>query len=547
MSRKPGEFAVVDLFAGPGGLAEGFSSVVAPDGKRPFKVVLSVEKERAAHSTLLLRTFLRQFKDGFPPEYYSFLNGGTAEPDWEKLYPREWKAANHHALLLELGKKETTKFLYERIDEIHAEYGDNTILIGGPPCQAYSLVGRARNCGVEGYVAEDDPKHFLYEQYILILERLQPAAFVMENVKGMLSSSVNNEGIFAKVLADLRSAGDKGGYRLIALAPPEERRLGLSSREPSPNDFIIRAEDFGLPQARHRVIVTGLRRERLKIDQTHLGSGLLKPCGHRAVIEDVLDGMARLRSGLSHHDSADLWAREMQGAVKTVMSAFSSFPQSEKRRLKERTEECACIFQEESKHLLRSARRPNGIGLKCPSALRQWILDSRLKALPNHETRGHMASDLARYLFAAIYGEVKSVTPKASHFPDVLAPEHKSWASGNFNDRFRVQLQGQPSTTITCHISKDGHYFIHPDPTQCRSLTVREAARLQTFPDNYFIKGNRTEQFIQVGNAVPPFLAKQIGSAVLALLSSRQDVKSQWIHVSPPKKRNTFSSPTRLG
>jgi DNA (cytosine-5)-methyltransferase 1 len=547
MSRKPGEFAVVDLFAGPGGLAEGFSSVVAPDGKRPFKVVLSVEKERAAHSTLLLRTFLRQFSDGFPPEYYSFLNGGTAEPDWEKLYPREWKAANRHALLLELGKKETTKFLYQRIDEIHAEYGDNTILIGGPPCQAYSLVGRARNCGIEGYVAKDDPKHFLYEQYILILERLQPAAFVMENVKGMLSSSVNNEGIFAKVIADLRSAGDKGGYRLIALAPPDERRLSLPSLEPNPSDFIIRAEEFGLPQARHRVIVTGLRRDRLKPDQAHLCAGLLKPCGHRAVIEDVLDGMARLRSGLSHHDSPDLWVREMQNAVKTVMSAFTSFPQPEKRRLKERTEECARVLQEESKYLLRSARRPNSLGLKCPVALRQWLLDSRLKALPNHETRGHMASDLARYLFAAIYGEVKLITPKARHFPDVLAPEHKSWASGNFNDRFRVQLQGQPSTTITCHISKDGHYFIHPDPTQCRSLTVREAARLQTFPDNYFFKGNRTEQFIQVGNAVPPFLAKQIGDAVLALLSSRQDVKSQWIHVSPPEKRNLFSSPTRLG
>ena len=546
MSRKPGEFAVVDLFAGPGGLAEGFSSVVAPDGKRPFKIVLSVEKERAAHSTLLLRTFLRQFSDGFPPEYYSFLNGGTAEPDWEKLYPKEWKAANYHALLLELGKKETTKFLYERIDEIHAEYGDNTILIGGPPCQAYSLVGRARNCGVEGYVAEDDPKHFLYEQYILILERLQPAAFVMENVKGMLSSSVNNEGIFAKVLADLRSAGDRGGYRLVALAPSVERKLSLSALEPRPTDFIIRAEDFGLPQARHRVIVTGLRRDHLKREQAPLGAGLLNPSDRRAVIEDVLDGMVRLRSGLSHHDSPDLWAREMQSAVKTVLSAFTSFSQPEKRLLKERTEECGRIVQEESYLLARTASRPNKLGVNCPPALRHWIADSRLKALPNHETRGHMASDLARYLFAAIFAEIKGATPKAKDFPDVLAPEHQSWATGNFNDRFRVQIQGQPSATITCHISKDGHYFIHPDPTQCRSLTVREAARLQTFPDNYFIKGNRTEQFIQVGNAVPPFLAKQIGDAVLGLLSSRQDVKSPRIHVIPPEKMSHFSSPTRL-
>jgi DNA (cytosine-5)-methyltransferase 1 len=540
MSRKPGEFAVVDLFAGPGGLAEGFSSVVAPDGKKPFKIVLSVEKERAAHSTLLLRTFLRQFSDGFPPEYYSFLNGGTAEADWEKLYPKEWKEAKRHALLLELGQEETTRLLYERIDEIHAEYGDNTLLIGGPPCQAYSLVGRARNSGIEGYVAEDDPKHFLYKQYILILEHLQPAAFVMENVKGMLSSSVNDESIFAKVMTDLRAAGDRGGYRLIALAPPEGRKLGLFSQEPSPSDFIIHAEDFGLPQARHRVIVTGLRSDLSKIDQACLSAGLLKPCSRRAVIEDVLDGMARLRSGLSHHDSADLWAKEMEGAVNTVMSAFSSFPQSEKRRLKERTEEYARIIQEESKYLSRSAKRPNGLGLKCPQALRQWLLDSRLKALPNHETRGHMASDLARYLFAAIYGEVKSATPKASDFPDVLAPEHKSWASGNFNDRFRVQLQGHPSTTITCHISKDGHYFIHPDPAQCRSLTVREAARLQTFPDNYFFKGNRTEQFIQVGNAVPPFLAKQIGDAVLRLLSSRKGWMLHSVHVSRSRKEPSF-------
>jgi DNA (cytosine-5)-methyltransferase 1 len=130
-----------------------------------------------------------------------------------------------------------------------------------------------------------------------------------------------------------------------------------------------------------------------------------------------------------------------------------------------------------------------------------------------------MRADLERYLFASIYAELMLTSPKAADFPDELAPNHKSWSTGNFKDRFRVQIANCPATTITSHIHKDGHYFIHYDPEQCRSLTVREAARLQTFPDNYFFKGTRTEQYIQVGNAVPPFLAKQIGEAVYRLLT----------------------------
>jgi DNA (cytosine-5)-methyltransferase 1 len=152
-------------------------------------------------------------------------------------------------------------------------------------------------------------------------------------------------------------------------------------------------------------------------------------------------------------------------------------------------------------------------------SLADWLLDPRLGVLPNNETRCHMQSDLSRYLFASVYAELLGASPKASDFPDTLIPDHRSWASGSFADRFRVQLRGQPSTTITSHISKDGHYFIHPDPEQCRSLTAREAARLQTFPDNYFFKGTRTQQFIQIGNAVPPFLAKQIAQALYSLLN----------------------------
>jgi DNA (cytosine-5)-methyltransferase 1 len=229
--------------------------------------------------------------------------------------------------------------------------------------------------------------------------------------------------------------------------------------------------------------------------------------------------MPRLRSGLSKDDSHENWATAMKNAADIVSDAVDFLPQSERRKFSSRARECAAIALSPEDSRPRAASKPAGIGAKCPQTLRRWLQDAKLHSLANNETRGHIATDLGRYLFAAIYAEFTGVSPKARDFPAKLAPDHVSWDSGKFADRFRVQLRDQPSSTITSHISKDGHYFIHPDPEQCRSLTVREAARLQTFPDNYFFKGNRTEQFIQVGNAVPPFLAKQIGNALFLLLN----------------------------
>ena len=157
---------------------------------------------------------------------------------------------------------------------------------------------------------------------------------------------------------------------------------------------------------------------------------------------------------------------------------------------------------------------------KLTSPLKDWLLDENLKYVLNHDTRGHMESDLLRYAFCAVHAKLnEGVSPKSRDFPKELAPNHKNWESGDHADRFRVQPANSFSKTITSHIAKDGHHFVHYDPKQCRSLTVREAARLQTFPDNYYFEGERTNQYVQVGNAVPPFLAKQIGKVVMELLN----------------------------
>jgi len=517
-------YSVVDIFAGPGGLAEGFSSVPAGDGERAFHIALSIEKEKTAHSTLRLRSFLRQFGDELPEEYYSFINKGGDEPDWAAKYPERWAAAVAEAWQLELGEEDPETRLNGRLDAIRTESNGHTVLIGGPPCQAYSLVGRARNLGVKDYKAEEDQKHFLYKEYIRILDRLQPAAFVMENVKGMLSSSIDGENrIFDQVLRDLR--GERPGataYRLIALDPRSRRQLDLAPFEPRASDFIVRAEDFGVPQARHRVIVVGLRADLAEGLPPSSLADLMVKHNLQATVGHVLDGMPKLRSGLSRGvDGKDEWKQTVEIAMTFVAGMDTGLADQEQEEFSAR----ATAYLQAFKGLNDvPAREAYGVGIAddCPADLKDWLVDSKLETLPNHTTRGHMASDLARYFFAAVFAKVIGRSPKASDYPEELAPEHENWTSGKFADRFRVQLSGGPSTTVTSHISKDGHYFIHPDPLQCRSLSVREAARLQTFPDNYFFKGNRTQQYVQVGNAVPPLLARWIGDALWIILNARQ-------------------------
>ncbi|TIM46787.1 MAG: DNA cytosine methyltransferase [Mesorhizobium sp.] len=500
--------AVVDLFSGPGGLGEGFSACRGLDGRRRYRISLSIEKEESAHRTLRMRAFLHQF-EMFPPEYYAWLNGEVEEPDWKKLFPKEWAVAEDEARCMELGTNGCTRFLQDRLVRIREQHGGRTLLIGGPPCQAYSLVGRARNSGISGYQPELDQRNFLYDEYVRVLERLGPAAFVMENVKGMLSASVQGNAIFEQVMKDLRNAGGIDNYQLFALGTERPR----STEETRPQDFVVRAEQYGVPQARHRLIIVGLRQDVVdglpKRFHPHLAR---KPTA--VSVSMALSGMPRMRSGLSRSDSDDAWEAAMKAATKAVEEAVADLSSAKHVAIRA---ELARLESEYQSIVSRGRDVQGGLVLpaNCPPDLQSWLLDPLLSRLPQNETRGHMPSDLGRYLFAACYGRAFGASPKALDFPPGLAPNHRNWSTGKFSDRFRVQMAGRPSTTVTSHISKDGHYFIHPDPAQCRSLTVREAARLQTFPDNYVFLGNRTQQYVQVGNAVPPFLARQIADALL--------------------------------
>jgi DNA (cytosine-5)-methyltransferase 1 len=348
----------------------------------------------------------------------------------------------------------------------------------------------------------------------------------MENVKGLLSSSVDGERVFNQVIEDLRSVGG-GSYRLVPLAPRSGQSFFQQLVHPPAFDFVVCSEDHGIPQSRHRVIIVGIRADiAAALDDNQIRDAFLPKFKVPVLVRDVLKGMPKLRSGLSGRDDDEqIWRSEASRVMRSVAKMTTELPGEEEKEFRHLGERVAREMLSATKPLPRMGGSYASVPASCPKDLKQWLVDERLKRFPNNETRGHMLADLGRYFFAALYGRVVGASPKAKDFPDELSPDHRNWKTGKFADRFRVQLWSSPATTVTSHISKDGHYFIHPDPAQCRSLTVREAARLQTFPDNYFFKGNRTQQFVQVGNAVPPFLARKIAASVYELLVAGTESK----------------------
>lgn len=529
---------VIDLFAGPGGLGEGFSSLLDASGQPCFKIGLSVEKEASAHRTLKLRSFFRQFPPGKAPDkYYEFLK--------KKRKPEDLYALEEFMAKTENADREAWHAELRNDDDFNAELDRRVsdalggvrdwILIGGPPCQAYSLVGRARNKGEKSkqYKPEEDKRHFLYQEYLRIIARHKPAVFVMENVKGILTSKVKDNLIFEKILDDLREPSrsfphffnnqNEVSYRIFSLVKsPSGERDGHP--EYSKEDFIVCAEKYGIPQARHRVILLGVREDLCRQGEK---PDILKEETNRKISADVktlIGGLPRLRSGISKKnssvikDSCENWKRVVEDfPFEEVSSELSEmvlkrgFSEEDRKRVVDCLSEMLKKIEPAKKNLGDEFIQWHPY---LQDHLAKWFIDAKLEGIFNHSARTHMISDLHRYFYASCFARAIDRSPKIHEFPEILRPAHKNWNSKHFVDRFKVQRGGQPSTTITSHISKDGHYFIHYDPTQCRSLTVREAARLQTFPDNYFFCGNRTQQYVQVGNAVPPLLASKIAKIV---------------------------------
>lgn len=519
MSKK-NIIPVIDLFAGPGGLGEGFSALTDKKGSRVFRISLSIENEKYAHQTLELRSFYRQFdKDSIPIEYYQHIRGELSREELFKKYPNETQKAKSEALKIKLGD---IKFEKEIDDRIADSLNNKKIwvLIGGPPCQAYSLVGRSRKQQKEG-IDEGDEKVYLYKAYYRILAVHNPPIFIMENVKGLLSSKVKGKGelLFKKILNDLINPaeaynkldnnGNKKlscpGYKIYSLVKGKKAIELSSIKDFDVNDLIIKSEDYGIPQTRHRVILLGIRND------INAAPKKLKKC-NQVNLNMVLQDLPRLRSGLSKDgDDGNKWKEKIENLVSNGLLKVN---RKLKREIKQTISEITIPLNNRGGEYVKGKSRIKHI--------RNWYVDNRIKGFLNHSTRAHLTEDLYRYLFAACYAKLYKRSPKISDFPNTLLPNHNNVddaiENNKFADRFRVQLKNKPSKTITSHISKDGHYYIHYDPTQCRSLTVREAARIQTFPDNYFFCGPRTSQYIQVGNAVPPLLANKIAKIVFHIL-----------------------------
>lgn len=410
----------IDLFAGAGGFSEGFK-------RAGFEPVAHVEVEQAACFTLKTRLAYYYLAENDKTDIYvKYLKGEISREQLYSFIPTHILAS---VINLSIGDKNNHR-IFEILDKLNKRK-DIDIIVGGPPCQAYSLVGRARDeNGMEG-----DPRNCLYIQYGRFLSKYTPKLFVFENVIGLLSA-------------------EKGKY--FKNIQTHFRRLGYMV-EP----FIVNAKEFGVLQNRKRVIIIGWQKN-LKLS-----------------IGKLTD----------------------QGNLKyKVRSIFKDLPKLQARGGIDKY----LTYTSEINDYLRVAKIRNGI-----------------EVLTQHVARSHTEQDKEIYRITVEKWKRKRVRLDYNDLPDRLKTHNNR---ESFLDRFKVVADDLLySQTVVAHIAKDGHYYIHPDIKQNRSISVREAARLQSFPDDYYFEGveegkNRTAAFKQIGNAVPPLMIEKIAVLIKHLL-----------------------------
>lgn len=406
----------IDLFAGAGGMSEGFI-------RAGFEPIAHVEMDEAACYTLRTRAAYHYLKENKKyAEYKKYLKGEISRSELYNNIPAE---ILNSVINLPIGGEHNPK-IHKAIGSL-LNKREVDLIVGGPPCQAYSLVGRARSKdGMKG-----DQRNYLYVQYAKYLEKYNPKMFVFENVLGLKSAG---SGIY---LRNMEKLFDKKGYNMKL--------------------FTVEANNFGVLQNRKRVIIIGWKKE----------------------LNVAIPDLAAIRSNTKHNVNellSDLPALQAgEGVDKFIQYGKVS-----------------------TAYLNQSGIR-NGIDI-----------------LTQHVARPHTEQDKEIYRIAVQLLE-KGERLSYTSLPDRLKTHNNQHS---FFDRFKVVDANAPhAQTVVAHIAKDGHYYIHPDIRQNRSLTVREAARLQSFPDDFYFEGvkegkNRTSAFKQIGNAVPPLMALRIAQSI---------------------------------
>ena len=405
-------YTVIDLFAGAGGLSEGFIQA----GYIP---IAHIEMDKDACDTLRTRCCYHYLRShGQLDIYYNYLKGIITR---EALYTSVPKEVTDAVLNITISD-DTITTTFEKIRELAGKRKVD-LIIGGPPCQAYSLLGRHNE------KMEDDPRTRLYLQYGKFLKEFQPKGFVFENVPGLLSAKKGEH--FKNLKEYFGSLGYKVHYKMLD------------------------ASDYGVLQVRKRLILVGWKTD------NDLRYPTLPIHKAQAVVNDILTDLPTLKAG-----------------EVTNISQYQT-PTND--------------------YLIES-----GIRTTDEPFVTQNI------------TRPVNTNDAAIYAYAIKMWDKKHVRLKYTDLPTEYKT-HKNERS--FLDRFKVVDGNGLAHTLVAHMAKDGHYFIHPNIKYCRSISVREAARLQSFPDNFFFEGSRSAKFKQIGNAVPPLMAKPIAEIIKTMLS----------------------------